>query len=178
MDRPCGAVWRRTPEPWWDGCRWGTSSHLLSFGRGKFSWSSAPTFSCAIGSNTSSVACPSPASVSSSASSFQPWELAFGGNAAHRKTLPQPKFTGEEEPAESTAFPRDVDTCKDEHANVVLAGGTACSKGLGDRMPRNRRCLHLSTMKVDSHPSLRSCNFTARGGVFNAQENTGNPTIS
>ena len=32
-----------------------------------------------------------------------------------------------------------------------------------------------STMKVDSHPALRSCNFTARGDVFNAPDNTGNP---
>ena len=30
-------------------------------------------------------------------------------------------------------------------------------------------------MRVDSHPALRSWNFSPRGGVFNAPDNTGNP---
>ena len=33
-----------------------------------------------------------------------------------------------------------------------------------------------SDLEVDSRPVL--CNFTARGGVFNAPDNAGNPTAT
>ena len=34
-----------------------------------------------------------------------------------------------------------------------------------------------SDLEVDSRPALWCCNFTARGSVFNAPDNAGNPTI-